>query len=150
MIVALLENISERILSGNNSNTNVNPGIRSVKADLEYKKDLIQKSVSTLEEAKAQYEALQVKVDRLDNLEETLKKEIKTYKEKTLKANKDIVDKYSTTKPINKLKAMFKTLITHPIYFSFWLWFFVYSRFLVKKNPVPQKTSCFGLFFFVP
>lgn len=94
MIVALLENISERILSGNNSNTNTNPGVRSVKADLEYKKDLIQKSVSTLEEAKAQYEALQVKMDRLDNLEETLKKEIKTYKEKTLKANKDIVDKY--------------------------------------------------------
>jgi len=94
VIVALLENISERILSGNNSNTNTNPGVRSVKADLEYKKDLIQKSVSTLEEAKAQYEALQVKMDRLDNLEETLKKEIKTYKEKTLKANKDIVDKY--------------------------------------------------------
>jgi glycosyltransferase involved in cell wall biosynthesis len=54
--------------------------------------------------------------------------EIKTY------FSKGIVDKYSTTKPINKLKAMFKTLITHPIYFSFWLWFFVYSRFLVKKT----------------
>ncbi len=94
VIVALLENVSERILTGNNSNTNVNPGVRSVKADLEYKKDLIQKSVSTLEEAKAQYEALQVKMDRLDNLEETLKKEIKNYKEKTLKANNDIIDKY--------------------------------------------------------
>jgi len=65
-----------------------------MKADLDYKKDLIQKSVSTLEEAKAQYDALQVKMDRLENLEETLKKEIKTYKEKTMKANKDIVEKY--------------------------------------------------------
>lgn len=94
VIIALLENISDRIISGNNTNINTNPGVRSIKADLDYKKDLIQKSVSTLEEARAQYEALQVKMDRLDNLEETLKKEIKTYKEKTLKSNKDIVEKY--------------------------------------------------------
>jgi hypothetical protein len=33
-------------------------------------------------------------LDRLDNLEETLKKEIKTYKEKTLKSNNDIIEKY--------------------------------------------------------
>ena len=92
--MALLENISERILSGTSSNTNSNPNVRSMKADLDYKKDLIQKSVSTLDEAKAQYDALAVKMDRLENLEETLKKEIKTYKEKTLKANKDIVEKY--------------------------------------------------------
>jgi hypothetical protein len=89
----LLENISERILTGNNSANN-NPGVRSVKADLDYKKDLIQKSVSTLDEAKAQYEALQVKMDRLDNLDETLKKEIKSYKDRSSKANKDITDKY--------------------------------------------------------
>ena len=92
MIVALLENISHRILS-NTTNT-VPTGATSLKADIDYKKDLIKKSASTLEEAKAQYEQLQVKMDRLGNLEETLKKEIKSYKEKLDKAHNEITDKF--------------------------------------------------------
>ena len=94
MIVALLENISDRILKGTANTPSTNIGSTSIKADIDYKKDLIKKSVSTLEEARAQYESLQVKVDRLGNLEETLKKEIKNYKEKLDKAHKDITDKY--------------------------------------------------------
>jgi chromosome segregation ATPase len=92
MIVALLQNISERI---NNKTLNTNPSAStSLKGDLDFKKDLIKKSVSTLEEAKAQYEALSVKMDRLGTLDETLKKEIKSYKEKLEKCNKDMHEKY--------------------------------------------------------
>ena len=93
MIVALLENISERIIN-KVPNTTTNPGSTSMKADIDFKKDLIKKSASTLEEAKAQYEILSVKMERLDNLEETLKKEIKNYKEKLEKSNKEITEKY--------------------------------------------------------
>ena len=94
MIVALLENISERIINKTSNTPAGNPGATSIKADIDFKKDLIKKSASTLEEAKSQYELLQVKMDRLGNLEETLKKEIRTYKEKLEKANKDITEKY--------------------------------------------------------
>ena len=38
------------------------------------KDKMIEKSVNTLEEARSQYEQLQVKVKRLSNLDETLKK----------------------------------------------------------------------------
>lgn len=92
MIVALLQNISERI---NNKTLNSNPvASTSLKGDIDFKKDLIKKSVSTLEEAKAQYDALSVKMERLGTLDETLKKEIKSYKEKLEKCNKDILDKF--------------------------------------------------------
>jgi chromosome segregation ATPase len=92
MIVALLQNISERI---NNKTLNTNPtASTSLKGDLDFKKDLIKKSASTLEEAKAQYEALSVKMERLGTLDETLKKEIKSYKEKLEKCNKDLHEKY--------------------------------------------------------
>jgi len=47
-----------------------------------------------LEEAKAQYESLQVKMKRLDNLDETLRNEINNFKEKINKARNDINEKF--------------------------------------------------------
>jgi chromosome segregation ATPase len=94
MIVALLENISDRIINKVQNNPTTSTGGPSIKADIDNKKELIKKSASTLEEAKAQYELLQVKVERLGNLEETLKKEIQNYKEKLERSNTEINEKY--------------------------------------------------------
>ena len=55
---------------------------------------MIEKSVSTLEEAKAKYEELVVKLKRLDNLDETLKKDIDNYKDKLVRINDEISSKY--------------------------------------------------------
>lgn len=84
-----MENISEKVAAGESL-----PSGLSFKSDIEFKKDLIKKSASTLEEAKAQYDILQVKMERLDTLEETLKKEIKSYHDKLDRANTEIVEKY--------------------------------------------------------
>lgn len=106
MIVALLENISDRIINKVSNNPSNSTGGPSIKADIDNKKDLIKKSASTLEEAKAQYEMLQVKVERLGNLEETLKKEIQSYKEKLERLNTEINEKYDR---IDFQKEFFKS-----------------------------------------
>jgi chromosome segregation ATPase len=87
IVVALLENASNRV-SGNNSNN------RDIKADIEDKKTKIKDSLSTLEEAKQQYENLQTKMKRLDTLEETLSTEIKNFKEKIDRSRNEITDKF--------------------------------------------------------
>ena len=79
VIVGLLENISTIILSGDKPLENGGVGIKD---QIREKKDLIEKSVSTLEEAKAKYEELLIKLERLDTLDETLKKDIKGYRDK--------------------------------------------------------------------
>ena len=55
---------------------------------------MIEKSENTLEEAKAKYEELVIKLDRLDKLDQTLKKDIDNYKEKLLRINNDISKKF--------------------------------------------------------
>ena len=92
IIVALLENISEKINKGTIGNQNTQ--FKDIKQDIDVKKDLIKKSITTLEEAKTQYESLQVKMKRLDSLEETLKNEITNFREKIDKARADINEKF--------------------------------------------------------
>ena len=58
------------------------------------KKEMIEKSENTLEEAKAKYEELVIKLQRLDKLDETLKKDIENYKEKLQRINNDINNKF--------------------------------------------------------
>ena len=53
VVVALLENISEKINSGQSPLENSGAGIKD---KIREKKDMIEKSVNTLEEAKAKYE----------------------------------------------------------------------------------------------
>ena len=91
VVIALLKNISENILSGSAPIDNVGNGI---KEKIQEKKDMIEKSVSTLEEAKAKYEELVIKLQRLDSLDETLKKDIKQYKDKLQFINNEIVNKF--------------------------------------------------------
>ena len=55
VVVALLENISEKINSGQSPLENSGAGIKD---KIREKKDMIEKSVNTLEEAKAKYEEL--------------------------------------------------------------------------------------------
>ena len=55
---------------------------------------MIEKSENTLEEAKAKYEELVIKLERLDKLDETLKKDIENYKEKIQRINNDINNKF--------------------------------------------------------
>lgn len=90
--MALLENISDKINKGTLDSKNTQ--FKDIKQDIDVKKDLIKKSITTLEEAKAQYETLQVKMKRLDNLEETLRNEINNFKEKIDKARSDINEKF--------------------------------------------------------
>ena len=91
VVVALLENISEKINSGQAPLENSGTGI---KEKIREKKDMIEKSVNTLEEAKAKYEELVVKLQRLEKLDDTLKKDIKNYKDKLNRINNEIRDKY--------------------------------------------------------
>lgn len=85
--------------------SNQNTQFKDIKQDIDVKKDLIKKSITTLEEAKAQYESLQVKMKRLDNLEETLRNEINNFKEKIDKARNDINEKFDR---IDYMKEHFK------------------------------------------
>jgi chromosome segregation ATPase len=55
---------------------------------------MIEKSVNTLEEAKAKYEELVVKLQRLEKLDETLKKDIKNYKDKLGRIHNEINEKF--------------------------------------------------------
>ena len=91
VVVALLENISDKINSGQSPLENSGAGI---KEKIREKKDMIEKSVNTLEEAKAKYEELVVKLQRLEKLDDTLKKDIKNYKDKLNRINNEIRDKY--------------------------------------------------------
>lgn len=92
VIVALLENISEKIQTGT---APIQGAVgSSIKEKIKEKKDIIEKSVSTLEEAKAKYEELVIKLQRLETLDETLKKDIQGYKDKLSRIHNEIVTKY--------------------------------------------------------
>ena len=91
VVVALLQNISQNILSGSAPIENAGVGI---KEKIKEKKEMIEKSVSTLEEAKAKYEELVIKLQRLENLDEILKKDIKSYKDKLGFINNEITTKF--------------------------------------------------------
>ena len=91
VVVALLENISDKINSGQSPLENSGAGI---KEKIREKKDMIEKSVNTLEEAKAKYEELVVKLQRLEKLDETLKKDIKLYKDKLGRIHTEINEKF--------------------------------------------------------
>ena len=83
VVLALLRNISEKINLGEKPLE----GGTGIKERIKEKKDMIEKSENTLEEAKAKYEELVIKLQRLDKLDETLKKDIENYKEKLLAKN---------------------------------------------------------------
>jgi chromosome segregation ATPase len=87
-----MENISEKSKGGQNS-TFTNKG-SDMKSKIKEKKEIIQKSISTLEEAKAQYEELQVQFKRLDGLEDTLRKDIKNYKDKLMNIHSEMSTKF--------------------------------------------------------
>ena len=91
VVAALLENISEKINAGQNPLENAGAGIKD---KIREKKDMIEKSVNTLEEAKAKYEELVVKLQRLEKLDDTLKKDIKNYKDKLNRINNEISEKF--------------------------------------------------------
>ena len=90
VVLALLRNISEKINLGEKPLE----GGTGIKERIKEKKDMIEKSENTLEEAKAKYEELVIKLQRLDKLDETLKKDIENYKEKLLRINNDISKKF--------------------------------------------------------
>ena len=90
VVIALLHNISEKINLGEKPLE----GGTGIKERIKEKKDMIEKSENTLEEAKAKYEELVIKLERLDKLDETLKKDIDNYKEKLLRINNDISSKF--------------------------------------------------------
>ena len=90
VVLALLHSISEKINLGEKPLE----GGTGIKDRIKEKKEMIEKSENTLEEAKAKYEELVIKLKRLDNLDETLKKDIETYKEKLLRINNDISKKF--------------------------------------------------------
>lgn len=91
IIVALLENISDRII--NKTNTTTGDG-RNLKAEVAEKQIKIVQSIKTLEEAKSQYLNLKVKMQRFETLDETLKTEIKNFNEKIEKFRNDISRKF--------------------------------------------------------
>lgn len=90
VVLALLNNISEKINLGEKPLE----GGTGIKERIKEKKDMIEKSENTLEEAKAKYEELVIKLERLDKLDETLKKDIDNYKEKLMRINNDISQKF--------------------------------------------------------
>ena len=67
---------------------------KEIRAKEEIVLEMIEKSENTLEEAKAKYEELVIKLQRLDKLDETLKKDIENYKEKLQRINNDINNKF--------------------------------------------------------
>ena len=90
VVLVLLHNIAEKINLGEKPLE----GGTGIKERIKEKKDMIEKSENTLEEAKAKYEELVIKLERLDKLDETLKKDIDNYKEKLLRINNDISNKF--------------------------------------------------------
>lgn len=91
VIVALLDNVSDKINSGASPLESTGAGMRD---KIKEKKEMIEKSVSTLEEAKSKYEELVVKLQRFETLDENLKKDIKIYKDKLRLVNNEISSKY--------------------------------------------------------
>ncbi|MCQ2820942.1 MAG: hypothetical protein MJ252_27100 [archaeon] len=90
VVLALLKNISQKIKNGES----LIEGNTVMKEKIKEKKEMIEKSVSTLEEAKAKYEELLVKLQRFENLDETLKKDIDSYKMKLDHIHKEINTKF--------------------------------------------------------
>ena len=90
VVLVLLHNIAEKINLGEKPLE----GGTGIKERIKEKKDMIEKSENTLEEAKAKYEELVIKLERLDKLDETLKRDIDNYKEKLLRINNDISNKF--------------------------------------------------------
>lgn len=101
VVLVLLHNIAEKINLGEKPLE----GGTGIKERIKEKKDMIEKSENTLEEAKAKYEELVIKLDRLDKLDETLKKDIDNYKEKLLRINNDISNKFDK---VEEQKDFFK------------------------------------------
>lgn len=85
----LLESHSNKLTNKSSGNKKNN-----YKSELEYKKNQVNKSVSTLEETKALYESLQIKSKRLTDLEPSLKSEIKNFQDKIERCKSDISDKF--------------------------------------------------------
>lgn len=92
LIVMLLENLSETV--GSKSSMPNKNEYNELKDKIDRKKEIIDKSSATLEEAKSQYEDLQKKIGRLDNLEEMLLKEIKNNEEAIFESQNDISEKF--------------------------------------------------------
>jgi hypothetical protein len=90
MIFMMLEYQSNKLTGKEVNLSNKN----ELKSEIDYKKNIVEKSVSTLEEAKAQYENLMVKSKRIADLESTLKADIKGYQEKIEKCKMEISDKF--------------------------------------------------------
>lgn len=90
VVLALLKNITDKIKAGET----LIEGNSVIKEKIKEKKEMIEKSVSTLEEAKAKYEELLVKLQRFETLDETLKKDIDSYKMKLDHIHKEISTKY--------------------------------------------------------
>ena len=67
---------------------------KQIKSEIEYKKNLVKKSASTLEEAKEQYDNLSIKAKRLVDLEGTLTQDIKNYQEKIERCKNEISEKF--------------------------------------------------------
>lgn len=80
--------------SHSNKLTNRSSGPNEVRSELEFKKNQVKKSLSTLEEAKSQYENLQVKAKRMGDLEPNLKSEIKNFQEKIERCKQEMSDKF--------------------------------------------------------
>jgi len=117
LIVALLENISEKLVS--KTNLPSQSQYKELIADRDNKRKIIDKSKMTLDEAKVLYDDLQVKIKRIDNLEENLKKEITNMNEKMEIMKKEIGEKYEKvevekdfyTKEVKKFNDLIKYIL---------------------------------------
>jgi chromosome segregation ATPase len=123
IIVALLENISDRIINKTGSEAGE---AKNIKAQVAEKQAKIKQSITTLEEAKSQYLSLKVKMQRFETLDETLKAEIKNFNEKIEKYRNDISTKYDRidyqkeyyTKQEEKMNEIMKFLEKNRMNFS--------------------------------
>jgi len=86
-ISAMLESYSNKLQNKQNPKS-------ELKSEVEYKKSQVKKSISTLDEAKSQYESLQVKSKRMNELQPTLKQEIKSIQERIERYKLDMNDKF--------------------------------------------------------
>lgn len=86
-ITAILESYSNKLQNKSNPKS-------ELKSEVDYKKNQVKKSISTLDEAKSQYESLQVKSKRMNELQPTLKQEIKSLQERIERYKLDMNDKF--------------------------------------------------------